>query len=96
MGVRGKNKAPFLHDMASARNCLWLAITESWLYPGVLDSELLVHMPGYSVIRQDRQGKQRGGVCLFLREDLTGEILCSHSNSVCELLIVKVHQIALL
>ena len=49
VGVRGKNKSPFLHDLALARNSLWLAVTESWLNPGVLDSELLVHMPGYSV-----------------------------------------------
>ena len=91
--MRGRNKTPFLHDLATSRNCLWLAVTETWLSSNVLDSELLVHMPGYSVIRQDRQGRQRGGVCLFLREDLTGETLFSHSNGVCEVLIVKVHQL---
>ena len=91
--MRGKNKAPFLHDLSTSRNCLWLAVTETWLHPGILDSEMLVHMPGYSVIRQDRQGRQRGGVCLFLREDLTGEKLCSFSNGVCEILAVQVHQL---
>ena len=44
-------------------------------------------------MRQDRVGRIRGGVCLFLRDDLTGEKLDSFSNSVCELLVVKVHQI---
>ena len=52
-----------------------------------------MHTPGYSVLRQDRQGGQRGGVCLFLREELTGDVLCGHSNGVCELLMVKVHQL---
>ena len=50
-------------------------------------------MPGYSVFRQDRQKRQRGGVCLFLRDDLTGEVLESMSNGVCELLIVRIHQL---
>ena len=50
-------------------------------------------MPGYTVIRQDRQGRIRGGVCLFLRDNLTGEVLCSYSNGVCEVLIVKVYQL---
>ena len=91
--MRGRNKSPFLHDLATSRNCLWLAVTETWLHPGILDSEMLVHLPGYSIFRQDRQGRHRGGVCLLLREDLTGEILCSFSNGVCELLMVKVHQL---
>ena len=91
--MRGKNKSPFLHDLATTRNSLWLAITETWLSPSVLDSELLVHMPGYSVLRQDRQGRQRGGVCLFLRDDLTSELLFAYSNGVCEVLIVKVYQL---
>ena len=89
----GKNKSPFLHDLAAQRNCLWVAVTESWLQPSILDSELLVHMPGYSLLRQDRVGRQRGGVCLFLREDLTGEIVNSFSNGVCEVLFVHVHQL---
>ena len=93
IGVRGRNKVPFLHDLATNMNCLWLAITETWLNPSILDSELLIHMPGYTVLRQDRQGRIRGGVCLFLREDLTGEVLCAYSNGVCELLIVKVYQL---
>ena len=93
VGMGGRNKSPFLHDLAIQRNCLWVAVTETWLRPGIMDSEMLVHMPGYSILRQDRVGRQRGGVCLFLREDLTGEIIGSYSNGVCELLMVHVHQV---
>ena len=93
VGFRGRNKVPFLYDLATSRNCLWLAITDTWLNPTILDSELLIHMPGYTVIRQDRHGRIRGGVCLFLRDNLTGEVLCSYSNGVCEVLIVKVYQL---
>ena len=63
--MRGRNKSPFLHDLAISRNCLWLAVTETWLHPGILDSEMLADLPGYSIIRKDRQGRQRGGVCMF-------------------------------
>ena len=93
VGGRGRNKSPFLHDLAVQRNCLWVAITESWLRPDILDSELLAHLPGYSVMRQDRRDRIRGGVCLLLRDDLTGEIVSCASNGVCELLIVHVHQV---
>ena len=93
VGLTGKNKSPFLHDLATQRNCLWMAVTETWLTPRVLDSEILVHVPRYSLIGQDRNGRPRGGVCLFLREDLTGEIVTSYSNGVCELLVVHVHQV---
>ena len=93
--MRGNNKYTFLHDLATSRICLWLAGTETWLHPGILDSEMLADFPGYSILRQDRQGRQRGGVCLFLRDDLTGEILCSHSNGVCEVLVVHVHQLTI-
>ena len=70
-----------------------MAVTETWLRPGILDSELLAHLPGYSLIRQDRKGRIRGGVCLFLRDDLTGEVVSCLSNGVCELLLVHVHQV---
>ena len=68
-------------------------MTESWLRADILDSELVTHTPGYSIFRQDRKGRTRGGVCLFLRDDMTGEVVSSFSNGVCEVLTVKVHQV---
>ena len=38
-------------------------------------------------------GRQEGGVGLYLRNDLTGEILGSSETSICELLVVHLHQI---
>jgi hypothetical protein len=47
-----------------------------------------------TVIRCDRSGgRQGGGVALYLREDLTGDVLATYANSVCELLVVKIHQL---
>ena len=32
-----------------------MAVTETWLKPGVSDSELLAHTPGYTLFSQDRK-----------------------------------------
>ena len=88
-----RNKAPFLSDLIQNNNSLWCAVTETWLRPDISDSELLVHLPGYQLLRCDRAGRQRGGVCLLLRDDLIGDVLNSYTNGVCELLVVHVHQL---
>ena len=44
-------------------------------------------------MRCDRVGRQGGGVGLYLREDLTADILCSFDNGVCGLLVVMIHQL---
>ena len=87
------NKSPFLSDVTQNNKSIWCAVKETWLNPDILDSELLAHIPGYTLLRCDRAGRQRGGVCLLLREDLTGEVLNTISNGVCELLVVQVHQL---
>jgi hypothetical protein len=32
-------------------------------------------------------------VCLFLRDDLTGEVLCTFDNGVCSMIICRIHQL---
>ena len=88
-----RNKSPFLCDLIENHNSIWFAVTETWLGPDISDSELLVHLSGYTLLRSDRAGRERGGVCLFLRDDHTGEVLNTFSNGVCELLVVQVHQL---
>ena len=68
-------------------------MTETWLHSGVFDAEVLHDFPGYSLLRCDREGRQGGGVGLYLRNDLTGDILGSSDNGVCELLVVHIHQL---
>ena len=70
-----------------------VAVTETWLHPQIFDSEVCHNFHGYTLLRCDREGRQGGGVALYLREDLTGDILCSYDNGVCELLVVMVHQL---
>ena len=68
-------------------------MTETWLNSSIFDAEVTHDFPGYSIFRCDRDGRQGGGVALYLREDLTCEILGSLDNGVCELLAVHVHQL---
>ena len=89
----GRTKSGFLHDQAQLDNALLVAVTETWLNPTVLDSEVSHNFPGYCILRCDREIRQGGGVALYLREDLTGDILCTFDNDVCELLVVMIHQL---
>ena len=89
----GRTKSGFLSDLAVDNSALFLGITETWCHSGVLDAELLVNFPGYSVLRRDRDGREGGGVCLFLRDDLTGEVLSNFDNGVCSLLVCRIHQL---
>ena len=89
----GRTKSGFLSDLAADNSTLFLGITETWCHSGVLDAELLFNFPGYSVLRRDRDGREGGGVCLFLRDDLTGEVLSNFDNGVCSLLVCRIHQL---
>ena len=90
----GRTKSGFLSDQAAEHNSMFVGVTESWLTSDILDSEVTHEFPGFNLMRCDRSGgRQGGGVALYLRDDLTGDILATYANSVCELLIVKIHQL---
>ena len=89
----GRTKSGFLSDQAQLSNALLVAVTETWLSPDILDSEVTHNFPGYSLLRCDRESRQGGGVALYIREDFTGDVLYSFDNGVCELLVVMVHQL---
>ena len=99
--MSGHSKVGFLYDQAVKNNALFVGVTETWLHPGVLDAEVTHAFPGYNLFRADRAGgRQGGGVALLVREDYTGDLLASYSEtlpnrsgSVCELLVVNVHQL---
>ena len=89
----GRTKSGFLSDQAQQQGALLVGVPETWLSPQIIDSEVCHNFPGYSILRCDREGRQGGGVCLYVREDLTADILCRFDNGVCEMLVSKVHQL---
>ena len=67
------NKTEDLEAMASVLNPQVIAVTESWLNDSVDDS--FVQISNYSTpFRRDRQGRTGGGVCCYIRNDLSCSI----------------------
>ena len=60
----------------------------------ILDAE--VSIPGYTLYRSDRVGRTHGGTCIYTRDDLATQLLVSHSNGVCETLVLKVKTLDLI
>ena len=72
----------FLYDQAIRNNALFLGVTETWLHEGVLDAEVTHSFPGYNILRSDRAGgRVGGGVAIYLRDDLTGDILATYNQT---------------
>ena len=90
-----RNKVCYLRDCAVISNSPFIVLTETHLKPEILDSE--VKIEGYSLYRADRgPEKTHGGCAIYLRNDLIGRLVESHSNSMCETLIVKVKSLNLI
>jgi len=51
-----------------------ILVSETWLKP-TLASQLIA-LKGYSTLRNDRTLKGAGGVCIYLRNDVIGKIIC--------------------
>ena len=89
-----KTKVCYLRDLARLSTPLGIVLTETHLSDSVLSAE--VSILGYTLYRSDRQGRTHGGTCVYVRDDLAAQLLLSHSNSVCESLVVKVKTLDLI
>ena len=90
-----RNKVKYLRDTAIQSNAPFIALTETHLKPEIQDAEVTIE--GWSLYRSDRgPGKSHGGVAIYLRNDLIGQLVAVHSNSQCETLVVKVKTLNLL
>ena len=67
-----------------------VGITETWLHPDILDSELFIN--GYKMYRKDRKDfreARAGGVLLYIRDSLISNF-CEDLNKDCESLFCKI------
>lgn len=83
---RNKSKIKFLKDLADT-NTLFIGLFETFLNNNIIDEEIC--MEGFNVIRSDRIGRVGGGVCLYINQSVSYKTLLCFSNSMCEVLIVK-------
>ena len=65
-------------------------IIESHTNPDILNEE--INIPDYDIHRTDRVGRLKGGVLIYAMNSITSTQILSYSNSVCEVLIVKLHE----
>ena len=60
-------------------------LTETWLNDGTIDD--LIHIPGYSVHRRDRQdGRQGGGVAVYVKQGIPCTLLSQLNHTSLEVL----------
>ena len=88
-----KQKVKFLSDLCNL-NTLFLCFCETYLKDDILDSE--IQIPDFSLIRCDRKARVGGGVCVYLRHSVGFDTCLSYSNSVCEVLVLRLRQPSLL
>lgn len=50
-----------------------ILITESWLNNGINDN--IINIDGYSLFRLDREGQKGGGICIFIKNEIDGNII---------------------
>ena len=50
-----------------------IAVTETWLHSAFTDT--MAQIPGYTLIRNDRQGRSSGGVALYIKNNIKYRIL---------------------
>ena len=56
-------------------NAYALVMTETWLKDDILDAE--INIEGYRIYRNDRIGQSHGGTCIYLRADISAQVLLS-------------------
>ena len=89
-----KQKLKFLADLCDA-NTLFLCFCETFLHDGMIgDSE--IQIPEFSITRCDRLSRVGGGVCIYLRNSVNFITCVNYSNSVCDLLIIKINHPSLI
>ena len=84
-----KQKIKLLSDFCDG-STLFLCFCETFLHDGILDAEIKI--PSFNIVRCDRSSRVGGGICIYIRDPIIFSICLSYSNSVCDLLIIKLHQ----
>ena len=83
---RHKSKVRLLGELTNEKT-LFLSLTETFLNSNIVDSE--IQMEGFNIIQCDKSERIGGGVCFYLKKSIYYTTLLSYSNSICEVLIVK-------
>ena len=86
--TQDRSKIEFLSDIVQ-KHCLFIGLTETHLSETIFDNELKID--SYNIVSSDRLNRSGGGICLYINSSVQCKTCVAYSNSVCELLIVKIH-----
>merc|ERR1711888_386498 len=67
MFVKQLDKINFLRDQCKDENPYFLALAETWIKDGILESEYTIY--GYEHVASHRKSRDGGGSLFYLRED---------------------------
>ena len=73
--------------VANSVNPDFISVTETWLQNHVHSN--IVELNGYNIVRKDRQAGTHGGICLYIRDTIQFSVLETLSNSIFEVLWVR-------
>ena len=95
LNSKTKHKFIFLADLCDA-NTLFLCFYETLLHYVIGDCEIQVPELYICITRCDRLSIAGGDVCIYLRNYVDVITCVNDSNSVCELLIIKINHASLI
>ena len=62
------NKLDDISHLVRSKSFDIFSVSETWLNPTILDTE--IDIPGYTLVRHDRNGKRGGGTAIFVRDGI--------------------------
>ncbi len=69
-----RNKMPEFRSLVATESADIIAVTESWIQTDGRDFEAEFELPGYTMFKKDRIGRQGGGVLLYVRSHLNSTV----------------------
>ena len=86
-----KTKIDYIRDMVIEENIFAVEMTETWLKPHIKDAE--VEIKGFRMYRSDRVGPVHGGVCIYIRNDVSAALVSRVSTDNVDGLVIKIKEI---
>ena len=94
MFMKQLDKINFLRDQCKDENPYFLALAETWIKDGILESEYTIY--GYEHVASHRKSRDGGGVIIYIREDITYNFLTAASDEMCSLVAVHLTKLNLI
>ena len=80
-----------IEDMSDSKNVPFFVLTESHLKSYIKDAEVAI--PGYGLVRADRDTRSQGGVIIYYQDYLSATHVSRFSNQVCEVAMTLISQL---